>query len=298
MSTRDYEPSRAISEIVVPELPEVEHERRRLQRAMAGHRIERVELRRATLRGPFSPGFAARLEGCTVRRVRRRAKYLLVELSSGDQLVMHLGMSGSFRITRASGLPATRYHHPRSDDDKHDHVVFHLSSGGRVIFNDPRRFGSMAIVEGRAIDAHPALGALGPEPLARTFDARRLAQALRGKKTAIKVALLDQGIVAGLGNIYASEALHLAGVSPRRAAGALVTSGGKPRPALTALAAAIPAVLRKAIGLQARYKATGDRFLVYDREGEPCLRAGCHGIIRRIVQAGRSTFYCPVCQKR
>jgi formamidopyrimidine-DNA glycosylase len=263
---------------------------------MEGARITRVELRRPDLRHPFPPDFVRRLEGQTVKRVSRRAKYLRVELASGDVLLMHLGMSGSFRIvSRGTVRTAARFRYDRSEDDRHDHVVFDVSSGARVIFNDPRRFGAMTVVPAGTVP--PALGVLGPEPLARTFDARRLAASLAGKKTSLKAALSDQRVVAGLGNIYVSEALHEARLAPTRRAGTLVTPSGQPHERVAALVDAIRHVLQLAIGRQARYRGDDDRFRVYDREGERCRRRGCPGIIRRIVQSGRSTFYCPVCQR-
>lgn len=277
----------------MPELPEVEIVRRQLHRAMTGARIHHVETRRDTLRGPIPSDLDARLKGRTVRRVTRRAKYLLVELSSGDILLMHLGMSGSFRVV--SGRHADRpgqLHYDRNDDDIHDHVVFELSNGARVVFNDPRRFGSMALIT--AGDAG-VLSRLGPEPLSSDFTADVLARALRGRTAHIKVALLDQRIAAGLGNIYASEALHAARLRPTRAARSLVKPDGTPRPGLVALVVAIRQVLRKAVQRQAAGAADG--FRVYDREGQRCRRRGCAGIIRRIVQGGRSTFYCPECQR-
>jgi formamidopyrimidine-DNA glycosylase len=270
--------------IAVPELPEVEYERRRLQRAMAGARIRRVLTRRANLRYEFPADFSARLEGQFVRGVTRRAKYLVVELGSGDLLVMHLGMSGSFRIARR----AMRY-------DAHDHVVFEMSTGVQVIFNDPRRFGFMTLLAPREFDTHATIGRLGPEPLAKTFDASALARGLGRRKAPLKIVLSDQRVVAGLGNIYVSEALHRARLSPKRQASTLVTRTGQPRPAVAELLNSIREALKIAIRNQYR-TGSGDRFLVYDREGERCLRRGCTGTIRRIVQGGRSTFYCPVCQ--
>ena len=281
----------------MPELPEVEIVRRQLHRAMTGARIHRVETRRDTLRGPLPPDFAARLEGRTVQRVTRRAKYLLVELSSGDVLLMHLGMSGSFRVVsgRRAQVPG-QFHYDRSDDVVHDHVVFEMSSGARIVFNDPRRFGSMALV---AADHHgpPAavLDGLGPEPLSKDFTPKRLAGALHGRRTPIKSALLDQRVVAGLGNIYVSEALHAARIRPARAASSLVGSGGQPRLPLVDLVAAVRQVLRKALKRQVAKEDDG--FCVYDREGQRCRRRGCPGSIRRIIQSGRSTFFCPVCQR-
>jgi formamidopyrimidine-DNA glycosylase len=269
----------------VPELPEVEAARRELAPAMAGARFAEVVTRRDNLRAPFPPSFAERLRGQTVRSVDRRGKYLVALLSSGDVLLMHLGMSGSFRVERRASAP-----------DRHDHVVFRMSSGAVVTFNDPRRFGLMDLV---AMDApeRDVLAALGPEPLSRAFDAAALARAVAGRRTPLKVALLDQRVVAGVGNIYASEALHLAGLSPRRPARSIVTRTGAPRPEAVRLAAAIKTVLRRAIRRTARGTYRGARFRVYDREGEPCWTKGCTGTIRRITQAGRSTFYCPKCQR-
>jgi len=274
----------------VPELPEVEYVRRELRRAMVGARIGQVILRRANLRLAFTTDFAERLEGQTVRAVNRRAKYLLVELSSTDVLVMHLGMSGWFTV---EGPAEAGSHY---DLDKHDHVVFEMSNGKTVIFNDPRRFGFMKVLSPAGLAADPALASLGPEPLARTFTAAALAAALDGRKTPLKVALLDQKTVAGLGNIYACEALHVARLSPKRRASTLVTRSGEPRAEVVALAAAIRLVLKDAIAN--RHRAAGeDRFRVYDHRGERCPRRGCPGTITRIIQAGRSTFFCPVCQR-
>jgi formamidopyrimidine-DNA glycosylase len=256
---------------------------------MEGARIGQVILRRAGLRVPFGTDFAERLEGHTVRAVTRRAKYLLLELSSGETLVMHLGMSGWFRVERPP-------HDAGSGDfDKHDHVVFEMSSGRTVVFNDPRRFGFMKILSPAEVAGDAALSGLGPEPLARAFTGETLARALAGRKTSLKVALLDQRHVAGLGNIYACEALHAAKLSPKRRAASIATRTGAARPEAYALAAAIRAVLQDAIAN--RHRAGGaDRFRVYDREGERCPRRGCRGTVRRIVQGGRSTFYCPQCQ--
>jgi formamidopyrimidine-DNA glycosylase len=274
----------------LPELPEVEYVRRELRRAMAGARIEQVILRRANLRTPFATDFADRLERQTVRGVNRRAKYLLVELSSGDVLVMHLGMSGWFRIAGAAERA------PDQPLEKHDHVVFEMSNGTTVIFNDPRRFGFMFVVGPAGIAADPALAGLGPEPLARMFTAHVLANALARRKTSLKTALLDQRTVAGLGNIYVCEALHVARLSPKRRALTLVTRSQEPRPEAFELVEAIRAVLRDAIAN--RHRAGGDdRFRVYAHEGQRCPRRRCRGVIKRIVQGGRSTFFCPVCQR-
>jgi formamidopyrimidine-DNA glycosylase len=257
---------------------------------MASGRISAVITRRANLRYAFPPDFAQRLTGQSVRGVGRRAKYLLVELGSGDVLLMHLGMSGSFRVIR------------RGTFGKHDHVVFEMSTGAMVVFNDTRRFGFMSLLAPGELETHATLRALGPEPLARQFDAVALARELRRRKTSIKIALLDQRVVAGLGNIYVVEALHRARLSPKRRASTLVTRAGEPLPALAALVTAIQDVLKDAIRNQNRPRvASGfsrkDPFLVYDREGARCPRRGCTGTIKRIVQGGRSTFYCPVCQR-
>jgi formamidopyrimidine-DNA glycosylase len=259
---------------------------------MAGARISRVLTRRPNLRYAFPEDFASRLERQIVRGVTRRAKYLLAGLASGDVLLMHLGMSGSFRVASRSGRGTP----DGAPYEIHDHVVFEMSNGKIVVFNDPRRFGFMTIVSADETATHPVLGRLGPEPLARTFDAARLARALARRKTSLKIALSDQRIVAGLGNIYVSEALHRARLSPKRRASTLVTRAGEPRPPLLALVEAIRQVLKKAIKHQYR-TGSDDPFLVYDHEGERCPRRGCSGTIRRIVQGGRSTFFCPVCQR-
>jgi formamidopyrimidine-DNA glycosylase len=282
----------------VPELPEVEYVRRMLRPAMAGARIDRVLTRRANLRYPFGDDFVSRLEGQTIHVLTRRAKYLVAELSSGESLVMHLGMSGWFRVLRQGGeTPAGRFYYERNRLEAHDHVVFEMSSGAAVVFNDPRRFGFMKVMTAQARSSDRALSELGPEPLDRRFTADALAQAVKGRKTAsLKAALLDQRVVAGLGNIYVCEALHRARLSPKRKASTLATRQGAPTARTAALVDAIKAALRAAIA--SSHRASGDdRFLVYDREGERCPRRRCPGVIRRIVQAGRSTFFCPVCQR-
>ncbi len=273
----------------MPELPEVETVRRQLDPVLTGARIADVHARRPDLRTPFPPRFRHRLRRQTVQAVTRRAKYLLAALSSGETLLMHLGMSGSFRIE----LPGES----RQALDLHDHVVFDLDSGARVVFNDPRRFGFMDLLTPAEREQHAVLSRLGPEPLSADFDGAALARACRGKKTSIKVALLDQRVVAGIGNIYASEALHIAGLSPRRRAEIVATPTGLPRESAHRLAAAIKKVLNDAIARADGAPYRGSRFRVYGREGEPCRRAGCEGVIQRRTQAGRSTFYCPVCQR-
>jgi formamidopyrimidine-DNA glycosylase len=272
----------------MPELPEVEAVRRRLEPVMAQKRFTRVRVNRPDLRTPFPHLFGARLTGRTALAVRRRAKYLLVPISSGDTLVMHLGMSGSFEIDVQRIEP---------EDARHDHVVFHMSSGAVVTFNDPRRFGFMDLLDAEALATHPVLGTLGPEPLSPEFNAAALARACAGRKTPLKVTLLDQRIVAGLGNIYAVEALHVAGLSPERQASTIATVSGAPRATARRLAAAIKQVLTRAIDRQSRAAYRSARFRVYDREGEPCRRARCGGTIERRTQAGRSTFFCSRCQR-
>ena len=259
---------------------------------MVAARIEAVDLRRPDLRRPFPRRFASRLAGATIVALTRRGKYLLARLSSGETLLMHLGMSGSFRVQRDG--PTTRTGRP-SKRDAHDHVVFHMSSGHAVVFNDPRRFGVMDLIPASTLRDHPVLGKLGPEPLSSQFSASTLASACRGKKTSLKAVLLDQRVVAGLGNIYASEALHVAGLSPRRPAAILATARGAPREAAVRLAAAIKDVLRQALSRSSRNDESS--FLVYDRSNRPCRRKDCRGTIRRRTQGGRSTFYCPVCQR-
>jgi formamidopyrimidine-DNA glycosylase len=292
----------------MPELPEVETVRRGLQPVMEGARFAKVEVRRGDLRWPLPKDFARRLAGKTVTGLGRRAKYLLADLSSGDVLVMHLGMSGSFRVARENAEPLGRYYHDRAKDAAHDHVVFHMSSGASVTFNDPRRFGSMKLVLRTKLDAEPLLKGLGPEPLGNEFDAVVLARACRGKKTSLKAALLDQRIVAGLGNIYVCEALYRARLSPKRWASTIADKNGAPNERAERLVEAIKAVLNDAIkaggsSLRDHRLTDGElgmfqhNFRVYDREGARCGTTGCHGTVKRIVQNGRSTFYCPACQK-
>lgn len=293
----------------MPELPEVETVRRGLAPVMEGARFRKVEARRADLRFPLPKDFVKRLEGKAVQGLGRRAKYLLVDLSSGEVLLMHLGMSGSFRVAHEAkeAVPGD-FHHPRGAPGKHDHVVFHMTSGAVVTFNDPRRFGSMKLVPRAELEHDPLIRALGPEPLGNVFDAAMLARACRGRKTSLKAALSDQRVVAGLGNIYVCEALHRARLSPKRRAGTLATRTGAPHERAGRLVAAIRAVLHDAIraggsSLRDHRRTDGElgdfqhAFRVYDRAGEPCPTPGCRGTVRRIVQGARSTFYCPVCQK-
>ncbi len=293
----------------MPELPEVETVRRGLAPVMEGARFAKVEVHRGDLRWPLPKDFAQRLEGKTVTGIGRRAKYLLTDLSSGDVLIMHLGMSGSFHVFRQTGDKALgRYYHERAQHVTHDHVVFHMSSGAIVTFNDPRRFGSMKIVARAKLDAEPLLKRLGPEPLGNAFDAAMLARACKGKKTSLKAALSDQRVVAGLGNIYVCEALFRARLSPKRMAATIATKTGAPNERAERLVEGIKAVLKDAIkaggsSLRDHKRPDGElgmfqhRFRVYDREGEKCPTPGCRGVVKRIVQNGRSTFYGPVCQK-
>ena len=288
----------------MPELPEVETVRRGLAPAMEGERFDKVEVRRGDLRWPLPRGFAQKLHGKLVEGLGRRAKYLLADLSSGDVLLMHLGMSGSFRVGKNS-TPGT-YYHERSKSTAHDHIVFHMSNGKTVTFNDPRRFGSMKLVPRARLEQEPLLRALGPEPLGNEFDPAMLAKACAGKKTSLKAALSDQRVVAGLGNIYVCEALFRARLSPKRQASTIADRNGRPNERADRLVEAIKAVLRDAIeaggsSLRDHRRADGSlgdfqhNFRVYDREDEPCPH--CKGKIKRIVQVGRSTFYCPSCQK-
>jgi formamidopyrimidine-DNA glycosylase len=278
----------------VPELPEVEAVRRQLAPAMAGARFQDVVVRRAGLRTLFPDQFAERLRGRAVRTLTRRGKYLLADLSSGEILVMHLGMSGSFHVALRP-VGSRRRSGAIDVIDPHDHVVFRMSSGATITFNDPRRFGVMDLVPRGSLGLHTALAGMGPEPLSAEFDAAALARACARRKTALKVALLDQRVVAGLGNIYASEALNLARLSPRGRASRIATRSGVPRDSAARLVRAIKTILRNAIDRQAiAYRSS--RFRVYDREGEPCPTPRCGGTIQRLIQAGRSTFYCPTCQ--
>lgn len=255
---------------------------------MQGATFRRVIVNRPNLRIPFPHQFADRLRGSRVETLQRRGKYLVVALSSRETLIMHLGMSGWFHVAPIGDR--TR------EADPHDHVVFMMSSGQSVVFNDPRRFGFMDLALAGEAEAYPSLKAMGPEPLSAEFNAASLARACRGKKASIKVTLLDQKAVAGLGNIYASETLHHARLSPLRKASSIATITGKPKAAALQLAASLKAVLTNAIRRsESPYRA--GRFRVYERDGQSCLRKGCGGEIERIMQAARSTYYCPTCQK-
>ena len=283
----------------MPELPEVETVRRGLLPVMEGSVIARAEVRRPDLRWPFPDRMADRLTGQRVVALRRRSKYILADLSEGETLIVHLGMSGRMLI---SGDPLGRFHHDHPAPEKHDHVVLDMSNGARITFNDARRFGAMDLAPTDAVEDHWLLASLGPEPLGNAFNEAYLVAALRGRMTPIKAALLDQRLVAGLGNIYVCEALYRAGISPKRKAGRIAAARA------AALVPVIRDVLSEAIeagGSSLRdYRQTDGElgyfqhtFRVYDREGAPCRTPGCTGHIRRIVQSGRSSFYCPTCQR-
>ncbi len=286
----------------MPELPEVETVRGGLAPVLEGHRLTRVEARRPDLRFPFPDNFVQVLTGATIVSLQRRAKYLLARLDREDTLVMHLGMSGRFEIALPEGtVRPGEFHYAPDPDPRHAHVLFETEAGARVTYYDPRRFGYMALVNTATLDLHPWFAALGPEPMSEAFDAARLKTAFAGRRQGPKTLLLDQRIVAGLGNIYVCEALNRARISPFR------PSGGISLPRLKALAQAIREVLAEAIAaggstLRDYAQANGalgyfqHSFRVYDREGQPCANEGCRGIIARQVQAGRSTFFCPVCQ--
>jgi formamidopyrimidine-DNA glycosylase len=291
----------------MPELPEVETVRRGLTPAMLGTRIDKVELRRADIRFPFPPSFAKRLTGQRILDLKRRAKYLLFELDGGETLIAHLGMSGSFRMEKTVTSTPGKFHHERSKDPKHDHVVLTLDNGWVVTYNDPRRFGFMDLGPTETLEQHPRLRGLGAEPLAPEFDAHRLAKLFAGSRAPLKSALLDQKRIAGLGNIYVCEALFRARLAPSRPASVLANARGAPTKAATAVAKAIRDVLEEAVEaggstLRDHRQANGELgyfqhvFKVYDREGLPCARNSCRGIVARITQSGRSTFYCSKCQ--
>jgi formamidopyrimidine-DNA glycosylase len=287
----------------MPELPEVETVRRGLAPVLEGARLARVEARRPDLRFPLPEGFVQRLTGARIERLDRRAKYLLAPLDRGDTLVMHLGMSGRFEIGGAGArLRPGDFALAAPPDPKHAHIVFVTDAGAEVTFYDPRRFGYMDLLATTTLSEHPWFAGLGPEPLSCGFDAAYLARAFAGKKQSVKATLLDQRIVAGLGNIYVCEALHRTGIAPEKPAGSI------PRRKLDQLVDIIREVLNEAIeagGSTLRDYAAADgslgyfqhRFLAYGREGEPCLKPGCTGRIERTVQSGRSTFACSRCQR-
>lgn len=291
----------------MPELPEVETVRMGLEPVLEGHKFAHVVTRRGDLRRPFPKDFAKRLTGRKVKRLWRRAKYLLADLDGDETLVIHLGMSGRMAVYADGrghqlGIYAHEASHPEAGHGKHDHVVFETDAPAKIVFSDHRRFGLMTLVETKKLNDDPLFDGLGPEPLSKDFDAAYLKEALKGKRTPIKSALLDQRVVAGLGNIYVCEALFLARISPKRLASKVQ------RDKIAPLVEDIKVTLKEAIkagGSSLRDHARPDgslgefqhRFRVYDREGKPCPGDGCKGKVKRIVQAGRSTFFCPSCQK-
>lgn len=292
----------------MPELPEVETVRRGLQPVMEGALITGVEQRRPNLRFPFPPDFVRQLTGRRIVSLGRRAKYLILHLDRDPVLICHLGMSGSFRIhSDGDGDVIGDFHYERSKNEAHDHVVFHVTDrrgdAHRVVFNDPRRFGFMLFSAAAEMDRHPSLATLGIEPTGNALDGSLLASLLAGRRTPIKAALLDQRLIAGLGNIYVCEALWRTGIAPTREARSIAADGAL----CDLLADAIRAVIAEAIeaggsSLRDHVRTDGSlgyfqhSFRVYDREGEPCQRPGCGGVIGRIVQSGRSTFWCTSCQ--
>lgn len=283
----------------MPELPEVETVRAGLSPAMLGQVIIQADVNRPDLRWPFPENMATRLQGARVQSLRRRSKYILMDFSSDETLLIHLGMSGRMLV---SGVGIGQFHRDHPQKDRHDHVVFHMENGARVTFNDPRRFGAMDLTTSADLPNHKFLASLGPEPLGNTFNETYLSSHLQKRKTAVKSALLDQKLVAGLGNIYVCEALFRAGISPTRRSDRI----SKPR--ASSLVPHIRNVLTEAIAsggssLRDHRQADGElgyfqhNFAVYDRAGEACQTEGCAQEIRRIVQSGRSSFYCPDCQK-
>ncbi|CUH84344.1 bifunctional DNA-formamidopyrimidine glycosylase/DNA-(apurinic or apyrimidinic site) lyase [Thalassovita mediterranea] len=283
----------------MPELPEVETVMRGLAPSMEGAVITRAQVNRPDLRWPFPDRMAERLVGQRVERLRRRSKYILADLASGETLLIHLGMSGRMLV---SGDPLGQFVHDHPVAEKHDHVVLDMDNGARITFNDPRRFGAMDLLDTATAEDSKLLSVLGPEPLGNQFSEQHLINAFQNKKSPVKTALLDQGIIAGLGNIYVCETLYRAGISPKLKAGAIAQQK------VAGLVPIIREVLQDAIeaggsSLKDFRSAGGElgyfqhRFDVYDREGEPCKREGCTGTVQRVVQSGRSSFYCPTCQR-
>jgi formamidopyrimidine-DNA glycosylase len=283
----------------MPELPEVETVRRGLLPVMEGRMIALAQVNRPDLRWPFPVGMAERLTGKRVLALRRRSKYILADLSSGETLIVHLGMSGRMLV---SGAIIGDFHHEHPAPAEHDHVVLDMEDGARITFNDARRFGSMDLVATDSAESHPLLASLGPEPLGNAFSGPYLVERLKSRSTPIKSALLDQGVVAGLGNIYVCEVLFRARINPLRKAGQI------PATRIAGLVPIVRDVLAEAIeagGSSLRdYRQTDGElgyfqhtFQVYGREGDPCVAPGCKSTITRIAQSGRSSFYCPTCQR-
>ena len=283
----------------MPELPEVETVMRGLAPAMTGAVVAQADVNRPDLRWPFPARMAERLTGQRVKQLRRRSKYILADLSSGESLLIHLGMSGRMLV---SGDPLGQFVHDHPAAEKHDHVVLHMDNGARITFNDPRRFGAMDLLDTATAAEHKLLASIGPEPLGNDFHEAHLIAAFAGRNTPVKSALLDQRLIAGLGNIYVCEALYRAGIHPARKAGQI----SKPR--VASLVPIIREVLGAAIeaggsSLKDFRQADGElgyfqhSFDVYGREGEPCRTPDCPQVIKRIVQSGRSSFYCSQCQR-
>lgn len=288
----------------MPELPEVETVRRGLAPVLEGARIVQAQVNRPDLRWPFPERMAERLTGARVERLRRRSKYILADLDTGETLIVHLGMSGRMIVSAPDGPRdmLAQFHHLHPAPEKHDHVVIDTEAGARVTFNDARRFGAMDLCPTDAVERHWLIEGIGPEPLGNAFHAAHLVAAFQGRRTPVKAALLDQRIVAGLGNIYVCEVLYRAGISPLRQAGRIAA------PRVAALVPIIREVLSEAIdaggsSLRDYRQADGElgyfqhNFRVYGREGEPCQTPDCQGLIQRKVQSGRSSFYCPACQR-
>jgi len=299
----------------LPELPEVETVRSGLEQAMVGRMITKVILRREGLRFPFPTDFERTVTGTRVESIRRRAKYLLIDLDDGRIILSHLGMSGRYtlfddtkvRTYSQSENGMSRFGTATGFDGRHDHVEFQFDDGSVAVYTDPRRFGIMDLIDIGEEEIHFLLETLGPEPLLN-WDANQLAKALKNKSTNIKVALLDQRVVVGVGNIYACEALHRSGIHPTRSSKTLVRKDGKPTTKLSLLVAKVIEVLHQAVEVGgsslndfADVNGTlgyfGHHFQAYDREDGPCLKEGCGGVIERITQSGRSTFLCPRCQR-
>jgi formamidopyrimidine-DNA glycosylase len=283
----------------MPELPEVETVRRGLEPVMTGQVIASADVRRPDLRWPLPPRMAERLTGARVLSLRRRSKYILADLDRGETLLIHLGMSGRMLV---SGAMLGQFHHDHPAPARHDHVVLDMEGGARITFNDARRFGAMDLMPTDTAEAHPLLASLGPEPMGNGFSESYLVARLKGRDTPIKSALLDQKNISGLGNIYVCEVLHRAGIHPGRSAGRVSAVR------VASLVPIIREVLAEAIeaggsSLRDYRQADGElgyfqhRFRVYDREGEACPTPGCTGTIARLVQSGRSSFHCPLCQR-
>lgn len=298
----------------MPELPEVETVRRGLAPALEGARVEALDQRRPDLRFPLPDRFADRVVGATITSLSRRAKYLIATLSTDESLIMHLGMSGSFRVAPKGedGQTPGVFHHERSKLSAHDHVVFEVHGGAlgpaTVTYNDPRRFGFMVMTPSASLHEHPLMKSIGIEPLGNALNGALIARLFADKRTNLKAALLDQSLIAGLGNIYVCEALWRSGLAPTREASTLAKVDGSPTVKAERLADAIRAVLTEAIAaggssLRDHMQTSGElgyfqhAFNVYDREGEPCRTPRCRGQVERLVQSNRSTFFCATCQR-